>query len=158
MPPLNATDFLTVMDPGKQLVDPTQFYQAMNMLLGFQELTAVPNAQAPGPLLSMAVNTITSPGGSGPWNVLMPVALGGLRLVITNLAGGNVVVNPSYNIALGRFDQIVGGAIPSGNVYSAICYRPGFWYMAPVATGLPPGDEPVIVDPPADDTPPETEC
>lgn len=153
MPPLYATDFLTVTDPGKQLVDPTQFYQAMQMLLGFQELTAVPNAQAPGPLLTMAVNTITSPGGAGPWNVLMPVALGGLRLVIINLAGGSVTVNPSYNIALGRNDQIIGGPIPSGNVFSAIAYRPGYWYVAPVVTGLPPGDEPVIEDPP----PPE-EC
>lgn len=156
MPPLYATDFLVTTDPGKQLVDPTQFYQAMQMLLGFAQPVAT--TAAPGPLLAAAVNTLSGPGGAGPFNVQLPVALGGLRLVITNLASGNVNLNPSYNIALGRFDQIAGGGVPSGNVYSAISYRPGYWYVAPVATGLPPGDEPVIVDPPDDTTPPPEEC
>lgn len=159
MPPLNATDFLTVTDPGKQLVDPSQFYQAMQMLLGFQQPTAAPNAQAPGPLLTAAVNTMTSPPGPGPWNVQMPVALGGLRLVLINLCSGPLNLNPSYNMATGRNDQITGiSPMPTGNVYSAIAYRPGFWYVASVVTGLPPGDEPVIVDPPVDEPPPETEC
>lgn len=152
MPPLNATDFLVHGDPGKQLVDPTQFFQAMQLLLGYQEIQSVPAAQAPGPLLSAAVNTLTSPSGTGPWNAQLPVALGGLRLVIINIGSGSLTLNPSYNMALGRYDQVIGVAVPTGNVYSAICYRPGFWYTAAVATGLPPGDEPVIVDPP------ETEC
>lgn len=151
MPPLTATDFLTVTDPGKQLVDPSQFYQAMQMLLGFQQPIA--SATPPGPLVAAAVNTFTSPTGAGPFNVQLPVALGGLRLVLINLASGPVALNPSYNMALGRYDQVTGVTpMPVGNVFSCIAYRPGFWYVASVVTGLPPGDEPVIVDPP------ETEC
>lgn len=155
MAAVNATDFLSVTDPGKQLVDPTQFYQSMNMLLGFQQPVA--SAAAPGPLVNAAVNTFTSPSGTGPFNVKMPVALGGLRIVLVNLASGNVNLNPSYNPAVGRNDQITGvSPMPVGNVYSCIAYRPGFWYVAPVVTGLPPGDEPVIIPP--DDTPPPEEC
>lgn len=153
MPPLYATDFLVFTDPGKQLVDPTQFYQAMQLLLGYQETQSA--AAAPGPLLTMAVNTLTSPTGPGPFNAQLPVALGGLRLVIVNLGSGPVTLNPSYNQALGRYDQVIGVPVPTGNVYSAIVYRPGFWYAAAVTTGLPPGDEPVIIPP---EDPPETEC
>ena len=153
MPPLKATDFLVTTDPGKQLVDPSQFYQAMQMLLGFANVMAVPNAQAPGPLLTAAVNTLSSPPGAGPFNVRLPVALGGLRLVIVNLATGPVTLNPSYNPALGRVDQLVGTSPPPGNVYSAIAYNPGFWYVASVASGLPPADEPPVID-----EPPTEEC
>lgn len=150
MPPLNATDFLQVGDPGKQLVDPTQFYQAMQMLLGFQQPVAT--AAAPGPLVAAAVNTFTSPSGAGPFNVQLPVALGGLRVVLINLASGPVNLNPSYNPALGRNDQVTGiSPMPTGNVYSCIAYRPGFWYVATVVSGLPPGDEPVIIEPPPEE-------
>lgn len=152
MPPTYATDFLTIGNPGKQLVDPGQFYQGMQLLLGYQETQAVLNAQAPGPLLSAAVNTLTTPAGAGPFNAQMPVALGGLRLVVINLGSGPITLNPSYNVALGRFDQIVSPPVPTGSVFSAICYRPGNWYAASVATGLPPADEPLLPDLP------ETEC
>lgn len=153
MPPLTATDFLVATDPGKQLVDPSQFYQAMQLVLGYQQPTAVLNAAAPGPLIKAAVATVTSPAGAGPWNIQLPVALGGLRLVLINLCSGPLNLNPSYNMAFGRNDQVTGiSPMPTGNVYSCIAYRPGMWYVAPVVTGLPPGDEPVIVDPP------ETEC
>lgn len=151
MPPLTATDFLTVTDPGKQLVDPTQFYQAMQMLLGFSQPMAT--LAAPGPLLATAVNTVGSPAGAGPFYVQLPVALGGLRLVAVNLASGTVNFTASYNQALGRYDQIVGVAMPPGNVYSCIAYRPGFWYVATVTTGIPGAD---IIPP--DDTPPPEEC
>lgn len=157
-PPVTVLDaFPSAPDPGKQLVDPSAFYMSLQMLLGFQEITAVPNAQAPGPLLSMAVNTAVVPAGSGagPFNVRMPVALGGLRIIIINLASGNLNLNASYNPAVGRNDQITGVTpMPSGNVYSCIVYRPGFWYITPVATGLPGSDESLI---PPDEPPPE-EC
>lgn len=155
--PLTVSDLFLPPDPGKQLVDPTSFYTAIQLMLGYQQPTAVPNAQAPGPLLTAAVNTVTVPSGSGagPFNVRMPVALAGLRIVVINLASGGLNLNMSYNPGVGRNDQIVGvSPMPSGNVYSCIAYQSGFWYVAPVTTGIP-GAEDII---PPEDTPPPEEC
>lgn len=157
--PLTVSDLFAPPDPGKQLVDPTSFYTAIQLMLGYQQPTAVPNAQAPGPLLTAAVSTVTVPSGSGvgPFNVRMPVALAGLRIIVINITSGSLNLNASYNPAVGRNDQITGVTpMPSGNVYSCIAYQPGFWYVTPVTTGIP-GDEPVII-PPDDTPPPETEC
>lgn len=153
MPPLTVLDALPPAgDLGKQLVDPTAFYTALQMLAGFQAPVATP--AAPGPLIRAGVATWTSPPGAGPFNIQLPVALAGLRLVLINLASGPTNLNTSYNPAIGRPDQLTGiSPMPVGNVYSCIAYRPGFWYVATVASGLP-GTEII----PPDDTPPPEEC
>lgn len=151
-PPQTVNDvFPNAPDPGKQLVDPAAFYQLLQLTLGYQVIGAT--AAAPGPTLFSAVTRFSSPGGAGPFNIRMPIALAGLRLTLINLASGPVNLNPSYNPAFNRADQIVGiSPMPSGNVYAAIAYQPGFWYVTPVTTGIP-----LMPDPPTDEPPPE-EC
>lgn len=145
-PPQTVLDVFPAPDPGKQLVDPTVFYQMLQLTLGYQALPMTSTVGSGAPI-TQAVTLFTgaNAGGGNNWQAQLPVGLGGLRLTLINLATSPVNINPSYNPAVGRPDSIVGVLpIPQGNVYTAICYQPGYWFVAVTAAG------PVLDEPPSE--------
>lgn len=125
--PVSVMDkLLSLQETGKRLVDAGELYEAFDAIFGAQS-GIVGGSVAPGPLLTSAINQVTS----GTF-VQLPSAIAGLRVTVVNstasiLAISATRVNPANG---GQADLINGSPSDvqqSGAIAQYLCYALGQW-------------------------------